>query len=460
VLEFLLLNHPIDCPVCDQAGECKLQDYYMDYGGYLSRMPLERKVHKRKVLDIGPYVVLDQERCILCTRCTRFLDEVTRTSELGIFERGDHCVIDLFAGQRLDNPYSGNVVDVCPVGALTSKDFRFRARVWYLEPTPSVCGACSRGCSIDAYHRRGEVFRFRPRYNPEVNAWWMCDAGRASCAELQGEQRLTQAVVRGARGFEPREWSAAAETAVERLRQLASRGGATTVAAVASARCTNEEVYLLQRVLREGLGSERCYGISWSPPDACGDDFLIRADKNPNTRGLEALGLSPRDGTDLDDLLRAVGAGDVGALILLRSDLVGWLGEERVGAALEAAGLVIVLDSHASETAAYADAVLPIGTHLETEGTFANCEGQVQRLSEAFPPPGDARAGWSAVADLGRGLGLATAYGSAGSVFDELAAQRPPFRGLRFQDLGACGRKLQPADGPAAAHLAESPGPA
>ena len=186
VLEFLLLNHPIDCPVCDQAGECKLQDYYMDYGRYHSRMPLGRKVHKGKVIDIGPHVMLDQERCILCTRCTRFLDEVTHTSELGVFERGDHCNIDLFPGQRLDNPYSANVVDVCPVGALTSREFRFQARVWYLERTESVCAACSRGCNVDVYERRGEILRYRPRYNPDVNKLWMCDAGRLSYATLQG----------------------------------------------------------------------------------------------------------------------------------------------------------------------------------------------------------------------------------------------------------------------------------
>src|SRR5436309_1981182 len=198
VLEFLLINHPIDCPVCDQAGECKLQEYYMDYDRQRSRFPLPAKVRKKKAIPIGPLVMLDQERCILCARCTRFLDEVTHTSELAIYERGDHCEIELAPGRVLDNPYSGNVVDICPVGALTSRDFRFRARVWYLERAESVCGACANGCNIEIYDREGRIFRFQPRQNLAVNQYWMCDAGRLSYRDLQGEGRLTHPLVRGA----------------------------------------------------------------------------------------------------------------------------------------------------------------------------------------------------------------------------------------------------------------------
>ena len=268
VLEFLLLNHPIDCPVCDQAGECKLQDYYMDYGRYRSRMPLGRKVRKGKVIDLGPDVLLDQERCILCTRCTRFLDEVTHTSELAVFERGDHCVIDVVPGRRVDNAYATNIVDVCPVGALTSKDFRFRSRVWYLDRTESICTACSRGCNVDVYHRRGEVFRYRPRYNPDVNKWWLCDAGRRSYAALGGERRLTQPLVREEEGFSAVEWSVAAGYAVQRLRELVAARGGGGVAGVVSAQASNEEVYLFKRFLRDGLGTERIHGFVWSPADA------------------------------------------------------------------------------------------------------------------------------------------------------------------------------------------------
>jgi len=456
VLEFLLLNHPIDCPVCDQAGECKLQDYYMDYGRYHSRMPLGRKVRKGKVIDLGPHVVLDQERCILCTRCTRFLDEVTHTSELAVFERGDHCTIDLFPGQRLDNPYSGNVVDVCPVGALTSKEFRFQARVWYLERTESVCAACSRGCNVDVYHRRGEILRYRPRYNADVNAWWMCDAGRLSYATLQGERRLTQVLVRGERGFDPVPWSEGVAAVVRSLQEVVREAGGGAVAGVASARATNEEIFLLRHLLRDGLGSEAIQGVSWSPADAFEDGFLIRGDKNPNTRGLAALGIPTAPGATAT-LLQAVERSGVRALILLRTDLAAWLGEEATRKALEAAKLVVVLDSHASETAAYADVLLPLGTHVETEGSFTNCDGHVQRLHPAFAPPGDARPGWSVIAELCQRLGAAGAYSSAASVFDEIGARVPAFQGLRFADLGSRGRRLLPERSVTAPDMAQAP---
>ena len=185
VLEFLLINHPVDCPVCDQAGECWLQDYYMNYGAYESRLQ-ENKNKKPKAVSIGPTVMLDAERCILCSRCVRFCDEIPKTSELGIIQRGDHSEITVFPGKELNNRYSGNVVDICPVGALTDKDFRFKARVWYLKSEESLCNGCSRGCNIDVHflkdrrhHAKGErVMRLKPRFNEAVNQWWMCDEGR------------------------------------------------------------------------------------------------------------------------------------------------------------------------------------------------------------------------------------------------------------------------------------------
>src|SRR6185369_10846545 len=294
VLEFLLLNHPIDCPICDQAGECKLQDYYMDYDRQPSRFPLEDKVKKQKAVDIGPLIMLDQERCILCSRCTRFLEEVTHTEELGIFQRGNHCQIDLFPGKRLENHYSGNVADICPVGALTNKDFRFRARVWYLDHTPSICTACATGCNIDIHHRRGEMFRFRPRHNADVNQYWMCDEGRQSYTRYQGEGRLLQPVVRDGDGWAVRTWDETRRTVVTRLREVLGASGGGAVAGIASAQATNEELFVFARLLRESLGG-RAAGVSWSPPDAYHDDFLIDRDKNPNTNGVRLL-LGDADG--------------------------------------------------------------------------------------------------------------------------------------------------------------------
>jgi len=428
VLEFLLINHPIDCPVCDQAGECKLQEYYMDYDRQRSRVPLPAKVRKRKAKPIGPLVILDQERCVLCSRCVRFLDEVTHTSELAFYQRGDHVELDLAPGRTLDNPYSANVVDICPVGALTNRDFRFRARVWYLERSESVCGACANGCNMEIYHREGTIYRFQPRENDAVNQYWMCDAGRMSYRGLQGEGRLLQPLVRGAEEFTPATWESALGAVAARLRE----GG---VGIVVSAQAPNEEVYLLRRI--GAAVSARLAGISWSPPGAFHDDFLVKADKNPNTQGLGLQGLAP-DGA-VDQLLAAA---DLRTLVLHRADLATWRG---AGAALERVPYLVVLDTDLRETAEYANVVLPIGTYAESDGTFTNHAGRVQRFRPAVKPPGGARPGWEALGALLAALGERIRFDGAAAVFAALAAECPPFDGLGYDALGSQGR---PAAGP------------
>jgi len=439
VLEFLLINHPIDCPICDQAGECKLQDYYMDYGVYRSRFPLQEKVEKRKALDLGPQVVLDQERCILCARCTRFLDEVTKTSELGIFARGDRCYIDLFPGKRLDNPYSGNVVDVCPVGALTSKDFRFKARVWYLEKTESICTLCANGCNIDIYHRRGQMYRFRPRYNPEVNQYWMCDEGRLWYKELQKESRILRPLVRGEQDSAATTWEDAFARMANKLAQVKEVHGASAVAGIIGAKATNEEVYLFSRLLTGHVGTELVAGLSWSPADASHDDFLIKADKNPNTRGLQAMGLL-NGGASAADVLAAAEKGTVKVLLVFAVDLVPAFGPEKLDAALGNVE-VVVFDTDYSGTTEYADMVLPIGTAPETDGTFTNYAGRVQRIRQAFAPPGDAKPGWEVLSQLGVKCG-GTDYLASTEVFAELANKSPAFAGLTSGKLGSHGVQL------------------
>jgi NADH-quinone oxidoreductase subunit G len=436
VLEFLLLNHPIDCPVCDQAGECKLQEYYMDYDRQRSRMPLEAKVHKGKAIQIGPHVMLDQERCILCARCTRFCDEITKTSELGIFERGDHSRIELAPGKTLDNPYSMNVIDICPVGALTSKEFRFKARVWYLERTDSVCGACANGCNIDMYHREGRLFRFQPRANPDVNGYWMCDAGRLSWGALQGEGRLFEVLVRGDAEFAPAEWPTALAVVSERLQGVARTQGAGAVGIAVSARASNEEVFQARR-LGAALGATVA-GVSWSPPGAFADDFLIKADKNPNTQGLALQGLGT-DVAGVERLLAAVEAGTVKALVLVRSDLTRWLDATRVRQALERVEYLVVLDSDGTETAQFANVVLPIATYAESDGTFTNHAGRVQRFRQAIAEPGQSRPGWRVLADLVAATAGTSAPADAAATFAALAAEGGAFAGLDYERVGEQG---------------------
>jgi NADH-quinone oxidoreductase subunit G len=439
VLEFLLINHPIDCPVCDQAGECKLQDYYMDYDRQESRFALEDKVHKEKALDIGPIIMLDQERCILCTRCVRFLDEVTKTGELGVFERGNHCAIDLFPGKRLDNPYSGNVVDICPVGALTNKDFRFRARVWYLERTPSVCASCATGCSIDIHHRRGEMYRFRPRYNPDVNQYWMCDEGRISYKRYQGEGRLLQPVARDHDRWSVRTWEAARAAVTDKIRAAIAAHGASSVAAIVSAQSTNEEVFLVDRLFRGELQS-RVAGLSWSPPDATHDDFLIDADKNPNSAGLRLLAAHD---AGIEKLLAAARNGDIRVLVLVRSDLTGPFGDAIVEALGDAVDFIVALDTHFSRTAEIADVLLPIGSFAETDGTFINRGKRVQRVRESIPPPVQAQPGWRVLSELLHDLGGPAVPNDASAVFTELASLHAPFKHLSYARLGDLGQPLE-----------------
>jgi NADH-quinone oxidoreductase subunit G len=431
VLEFLLVNHPIDCPVCDQAGECKLQEYYMDYDRQRSRVEVEDKVRKRKAVPVGPLIMLDQERCILCARCTRFLDEVTQTHELAIFERGNHCEVALAPGKTLDNPYAGNVIDICPVGALTSRDFRFRARVWYLQKTDSVCGECATGCNIEIYHRQGQIYRFQPRANADVNQYWMCDAGRLSCHGLQGEARLMEVLARGPAGFAVATWGAALD-AVEREVAAAGPGG---VGVIASARSTNEELYLLGRFARR-VGAVAA-GLSWSPPGSTGDAFLVKADRNPNTTGLGWLGLAP--GEALEAVLAGLEAGRIRVLVLHRTDLVTWGGAERMRQMLERAPYVVVLDTHASETAHYANLVLPIGTYAEVDGTFANHAGRVQRLRAAVAPPGHARPGWDVLRELLGRVEPGLTLGDPGAVFAAAASEVAALAGISYDALGVHG---------------------
>ena len=438
VLEFLLVNHPIDCPICDQAGECKLQEYYMDYDRKESRFPVEEKVHKRKVVDLGPLVVLDQERCILCLRCTRFLDEVTQTSELGVFERGDRSFIDLAPGRRLENPYSGNVVDICPVGALTSKDFRFQARVWYLKRTESVCTFCARGCNIEIHHREGRIFRFRPRYNPDVNNYWMCDVGRIGYKEIQGPNRLLQPEIRDGESVREVGWSDALETVRSRLVKIREAHGASSISGIVSAKSTNEEAFLLRRLLVDVLGSSRIAAHGWSPPGAMEDKLLLRADRTPNRKGLDALEISS-DPAGVERILVDAQAGRVKALVVLGVDLIGELGQTKAGPALEELDLLVVIDFRRTETALYADLLLPGSTFAETDGTVVNFAGRVQRLRPAFPPPGLARETWSILRSLIGSFGGLAPWQSAEEVFSQIARESGHFSGMTFEELGTQG---------------------
>ncbi|MEO8213873.1 MAG: 2Fe-2S iron-sulfur cluster-binding protein [Myxococcales bacterium] len=403
MLEFTLLNHPIDCPICDKAGECTLQKHYFDWDAKYARND-GVKVEKDKRVDIGKHIVLDQERCILCTRCIRVCDEVAKQPELTMAMRGDHEVLTTAPGRRLDNPYSLNTVDVCPVGALTSKDFRFAMRVWELESTPSICPGCATGCNVEVHSSRGEIYRLVPRENQDVNKHWMCDDGRFTYKRI-GRKRL---VVPQSAGVSV-EWDRGLADAARLLRGALDRD-AGRVGVVFSAQSTNEDLYALSRLAFENVGVTRAYlaGLDqgWS------DDILVSADKNPNTAGALAIGGGRLK--SLLDLAHDLKQGNLTALLVV--------GEEGVLGSAGAAALplhklesLIVLGWRRDPLVDAAHVALPMADFAEVDGTFTNRQGRVQRIRPAVPRAGDALPGWEIISLLSDRLGIPMAFSPGGA---------------------------------------------
>ena len=438
MMEFHLINHPLDCPVCDQAGECWLQIYYMQHGLYDPRM-LDEKVHKPKAVPLGPHVMLDAERCILCSRCVRFCDEITGTGELGIFGRGDHSEIGLFPGQDLENNYSGNVVDICPVGALTDRDFRFRVRVWYLDTTKSICPGCARGCNVEVHvnrkrphHAEGRrVARLKPRFNDAVNAWWICDVGRYGFDAVDDPSRIRFA----RRGDAEVELDEALNALLDALR----RHTPAEIAILASPDLANEDLFALRR-LTETLGIRQvAFGVPPAAPTPAADDFLLRADRHPNTRGAETI----LPAGDAAAILAAARAGRVKVLWVFQHDLLaaGWSAAE-TRQALERVDTLVFSGTNDNATSALATLVLPLAAWVERDGTFTNFLGRVQRFRAAVEPLGEALAAWDLLGRLLGPLGVPPAGARAELWFRELATTVSAFAGLTYQSIGDRGAML------------------
>jgi NADH-quinone oxidoreductase subunit G len=448
VLEFLLANHPLDCPVCDQSGECDLQNFYLDFGLYNPRFR-EQKVKKEKAVPIGLHVMLDQERCILCSRCVRFTDEITRTGELGIFNRGDHAEVGICDGHELNNRYSANVVDICPVGALTERDFRFKARVWYLSSAPTVCNGCSQGCNIELHYvldrphlnDGNRVVRVKPRHNPDVNQWWMCDEGRYGLGWID-RARLDK-VTGSSGGCANRAnatWEEALTAISAALEALRKEHAGARIGVIASAQLTNEELFLIREVFHGALGGQVTASVP-EKPGSC-DDFLIKADKNPNTLGATLLGLAgpdaPRAGQIVDEAL----AGDLDFLWVMGHDLVELCGEERARKLSEKVGLFVFSGTNENATVPFAHWVLPSAGYVEKDGTFVNCHGRVQRIGRAFPPLQNTCEDWRILLDLAGKLGLPLNWRTPEQIFRGLADALAPFTGLSYEMIGAQGINL------------------
>jgi NADH-quinone oxidoreductase subunit G len=447
IMEFLLINHPLDCPICDQAGECGLQDYSFKHGQAFSRFRFEEKrtYPEKERIPLGPTVLLNMNRCIQCTRCVRFTQEVSKTGELGFFDRGADTEIGTFPGRPLDNALATCVVDICPVGALTSTRFRFAERVWYLDKRPSICTGCDVGCNITLEHRRGVIKRYKPRLNPEVNDYWMCDYGRSTHERYRDLPRLT--APRVGRGEEARAvaWKEAIDVLFQALRAKRADGA---TAFLGSGFLTTEEAFLLARIADLAESPHRSVWVDSGPPRTIPNPAggITGHDAAPNRRGVELAGLRPGPGgLDAERLLVEGGAAACAVLFVADSDFGRAAHDPKIVERLREARLLAVMGWADTPLARAADVVLPVATHAEREGTFINAAHRLQRFERAYPAPAQVRPGIAVLAELlGR---FDPKWGSVdtATVFDLLAEDVPELAGLRWSEIPPTGAALSAA---------------
>jgi NADH-quinone oxidoreductase subunit G len=428
VMEFLLINHPLDCPICDQAGECHLQEYSVEYGTAGSRF-LEEKVKKPKRVELGPRVTLDDERCILCSRCIRFMKEVAHDDVLGFVSRGSHTYLTAHPGKLLDSNYSLNTVDICPVGALTSTDFRFKMRVWFLKETKSICTSCGTGCNTLIGTRQNEIFRQTPRENDAVNSAWMCDYGRLNFHYVNYPDRLKTPQIREGKELVNTTWNSALVKAGEALKQF-QKG---EVAVIASARMTNEELWLTKKL----IDSINANYHDVVPRTGKADDILMSSDRNPNTLGAQLIGVTGENpGSKLREIADKVRSGAIKAVVALGENLteLGLTVDE-----LRKLAALIVVDILPNETTRCATVLLPSSAFSEKRGSMINIKGRLQRLNRATQPPGIARDDWEIIRDLIQQLTGSNGIYLIEDVFKQITDSIPDMSALthsRISDKG------------------------
>jgi len=464
VMEFLLINHPLDCPICDEAGECKLQDYAYKYSVGTSRFDFE-KVRKPKRVELGPNVMLDVERCIMCSRCIRFCTEIAKKPQLVFSQRGDQVVLTTFPGEQLDNPYSMNTIDICPVGALTSRDFRFKARVWEMSATDTICSGCARGCNTKIWVRNNEILRLTPRFNPEVNDYWMCDQGRLNTFKfVNAGTRIKAPMVRKEGKLVEVGWDEAISKVASELKSLKKH----EIAAIGSAFTTNEDNYLFAKLMKY-LGVKN---IDFMVHEKDGDEdgLLIRADKTPNSVGAKAVSVRPENnGARFNDFIKEIKEGRMKVLYVIDDDIALVPGVAEVLPKLD---FLVVHASYENETTKYADVILSSSTYAEKNGTFTNFQGRVQRIRPAvatvehdraldgfqmsrldkFGAPNDrwmkgtrydARSTWRILTSVASAMGARWKYNTAEDVFNEIVTTIESYRGMSYGKLGTRGMMLQ-----------------
>jgi NADH-quinone oxidoreductase subunit G len=470
VMEFLLINHPLDCPICDEAGECKLQDYTYSHSVGESRF-VEEKTHKDKRVPLGPFVMFDGDRCISCSRCIRFCDEIAKDPELTFVKRGDRVTIVTFPGEELNNPYSLNVTDICPVGALTNRDFRFKARVWDMSANNTICQGCSHGCNIELWVRNNQILRITPRQNDEVNNYWMCDHGRLNTFKsVNADDRVDGPFIRKEGTLEKAEWDTAFIKTAEELKKYLKN----EIAFIGSPYASLEDNYLLAK-FASALGSKNIDFIRHT--DSNFEDAILRKeDITPNSLGAEAVGVKPvQGGLNLDGIINGIKEGKIKALYLVEDDIAASYPE--LEEALSNLDLLVVHSTNFNKTTVLADIVFPAAAYAEKNGTIVNFQGRVQRLKPAVSTVDtdrsldgmslsrldkfgtqydrwaqghkhDAKSTWKIISALSVLMGFKLKFNMAEEVFNDISKTIDVFNGLDYDVIGELGAqsKLKPVN--------------
>jgi len=449
VFEFLLLNHPLDCPVCDKGGECPLQDFSYTFGPAESRMDFPRRVFDgegvKADVDFGPTLMLNRNRCILCTRCVRFMKEVEGDAQIGIADRGNGSEIATYRDHGVQSLLSGNLMDVCPVGAITTKQYRFKSRPWdNPNVVDTICTLCSKGCNTSAWLKAkpewakgSRLIRMTPRFNPDVNSYWMCDIGRFNYGWVEGDTRLSRPMIRHGQELQPAGWHDVEPRLRDRIHQ-AGAADPSSVHFLVSAHASTEELFVLKQMLEGLLGADglKSVTVAWTAsekPQPPNTKFRVNMTDAPNVNGARDLGFTVGQGNDgpapdLKALRTAVESGRVKALYVIDPGPAGSLGDLSWVATARAAGtlqLLIVQTPVMSELARAADIVLAGSAWVEKDAIYTNAQGRVQAASQVIPRPGDAREDWEILANVARSLGLTMTHRSSDDVRRALASAMP-----------------------------------
>ena len=436
VNEFLLINHPLDCPICDQSGECILQDYAFKYGSGKSEMDYSKRVNGWR--DIGTFVALERNRCIQCSRCDRFTREITGTNEFGMFNRGHELAVDTYTDRPMTNKFQGNMADICPVGAITEKEFRFKRRVWKLKKNHSICTGCSTGCNVTIEHDRNEVFRLKPHENQSVNKWWLCDEGRLTYRKMnEKKSRINQPLGLIGENLEGISWEKAYGAIAERIREL--KPLPQEVLALTDTHASNEELYLIQKLLKEGFSSENifCPFPKWEQSES---DFfintLITTDKTPNRAGALALHIK---GDPKNTKLKKVIEGDLKVVFVLGNPFETELEFKEI---IKRTQLVIHIGVFHNSWSEIADVVLPGQFYSEKEGTYTNKNQRVQSTEIAVKALRRTRPEWQIISELSQALGHKSSFESIPQVFNAMVQESKAFSGISFDKIGSFGIEL------------------